>query len=264
MPQLDLRVGSFSFHLYGLFVSLGIIFWYFYLKISLKRTNEYVYLNSIISITLISALVGARLYHVLSWYSYYQRFPIEIFYFWQGGLGIFGAIIGGLIGIFIFSKIKHISLMCILNLITPPLLMTQAIGRLGNYFNYEAFGPPTDLPWKIFIPISERPINYLGKSYFHPTFLYESVLCLTAFGIFFILSKKIKIVDYGLAYYFIAYGFIRFFSEFWRFDTWVIYNIRIGHLLSLIMISSGIWLWYTLIKYKKSTVTIVTYDTESI
>lgn len=240
MSQLDLRVGPFPFHLYGLFVSLGIIFWYFYLKNSLKRTNEYVYLNSIISITLISALVGARLYHVLTWYSYYRRFPMEIFYFWEGGLGIFGAIIGGLIGLFIFSKIEHLSFMGILNLITPPLLITQAIGRLGNYLNYEAFGPPSNLPWKIFIPISERPLNWLEKSYFHPTFLYESILCLIAFLIYQFILKKNKLSKFGFSYYLISYGSIRFFTEFLRTDTLVINNIHAAHIISLFMITSGL------------------------
>lgn len=240
MSQLDLRVGPFPFHLYGLFVSLGIIFWYFYLKNSLKRTNEYVYLNSIISITLIPALVGARLYHVLTWYSYYRRFPMEIFYFWEGGLGIFGAIIGGLIGLFIFSKIEHLSFMGILNLITPPLLITQAIGRLGNYLNYEAFGPPSNLPWKIFIPISERPLNWLEKSYFHPTFLYESILCLIAFLIYQFILKKNKLSKFGFSYYLISYGSIRFFTEFLRTDTLVINNIHAAHIISLFMITSGL------------------------
>lgn len=240
MSQLDLRVGPFPFHLYGLFVSLGIIFWYFYLKNSLKRTNEYVYLNSIISITLISALVGARLYHVLTWYSYYRRFPMEIFYFWEGGLGIFGAIIGGLIGLFIFSKIEHLSFMGILNLITPPLLITQAIGRLGNYLNYEAFGPPTNLLWRIFIPVSERPLRYLEKSYFHPTFLYESILCLIAFLIYQFILKKNKLSKFGFSYYLISYGSIRFFTEFLRTDTLVINNTHAAHIISLFMIISGL------------------------
>lgn len=251
MPQPYLTIGPLKIYFYGIFVSLGVIFWYFYLKSFLRKTKEFFCLNSVLAVTFFSALAGARFYHVLSWYSYYLAFPKEIIYFWNGGLGIFGAIFGGLAGIYFYSKLKKIDYFKLISTISPSFLLAQSIGRLGNYFNYEAFGPPTNLPWKIFIPISERPINYLGKSYFHPTFLYESVLCLTAFGIFFILSKKNKIVDYGLAYYFIAYGFIRFFSEFWRFDTWVIYNIRIGHLLSLIMILSGIWLWYTLINKEK-------------
>lgn len=251
MPQLDLSVGSFSSHLYGLFISFGIIFWYFYLKISLKRTNKYVYLDSILCITLISALAGARLYHVLSWFSYYQKFPVEVFYFWQGGLGIFGAIIGGLMGLFIFSKAKHLSFLTILNLIASPLLMTQAIGRLGNYFNYEAFGPPTNLPWKIFIPISERPINYLEKSYFHPTFLYESVLGVLSFLLFLLISKKHSLNNLGFSYYLVSYGLIRFFTEFFRYDTWIIYNIHLGHFLAIIMVSCGVLLWYTLTNKRK-------------
>lgn len=241
MPQYIL-LGPIKIYFYGIFISFAIASWYLYLKSSLKRTKEYSYLDSLFTVSLISALIGARLYHVLSWYSYYKRFPLEIFYFWQGGLGVFGAITGGLVGLFILSKAKHLSFLTILNLITPPLLMTQAIGRLGNNFNYEAFGPPTDLPWKIFIPTSERPLNYLEKSYFHPTFLYESILCLIAFLIYFFIFKKNKPQKFGFAYYLISYGLIRFFTEFFRIDTLVIYNIHAAHIFSLIMIISGLWL----------------------
>lgn len=241
MPQYIL-LGPIKVYFYGIFISLAIIFWYLYLKSSLKGTKEHSCLDRVLTISLLSALFGARLYHVLSWYSYYLAFPEEIIYFWNGGLGIFGAIFGGLAGIYFYSKLKKIDYFKLISSISPSLLIVQSIGRLGNYFNYEAFGPPTNLPWRIFIPISERPLNYLGESYFHPTFLYESILCLIAFLIYLFIFKKNKPPKSGFAYYLISYGLIRFFTEFFRIDTLVIYNIHAAHIFSLVMIISGLML----------------------
>lgn len=195
-------------------------------------------------VSLVSALIGARLYHVISWFSYYKLFPAEIFMVWRGGLGIFGAIMGSVLGIYIYCRLKRLSFVNVLNLFAPPMLAAQAIGRLGNFFNAEGFGPPTDVFWRIFVPVSSRPIQFVDFSFFHPTFFYESLLCLLFFLLFLYLSKKKGILNFSFAYYLISYGLIRLFTEAYRLDTWTVYGYKVGFFLSVAMIISGVVLIY--------------------
>jgi len=242
MLQPDFSLGPLTFHLYGIFILLGLLLLRFYLKAKCAKDNLWFsQVESAFIVSLIFALLGARLYHVLSHFSYYSQHWDEIFSIWQGGLGIFGVILGGITGLAIYSHLKHLNLENLLNLIFPPLLLVQAIGRLGNFFNSEGFGPPTNLPWKIFIPLSNRPSEYQNFSYFHPTFFYESALCLIAFTVFLFLQRRRKRFDFGFAYYLVSYGSIRFFTEFLRIDSWLISKIHVGHVLSLVMVFAGIF-----------------------
>lgn len=233
-----------QFHLYGLFIAIGLIFVYIWVKInSPKYKLDSSTTENALFLGFIFALVGARLYHVLSSWSYYYIRPQEIFFIWHGGLGILGAILGGLAGIAAYCKVNKIRLMPILDLIAPPILLVQAIARIGNFFNYEAFGPPTNLPWGIFIPVSSRPSEFLTFSHFHPTFFYESILCLFAFLFYLLINKQTNKPRYGFAYYLISYGTIRFFTEFLRLDTWKVFDFKIAFLISLLMIVLGLKLF---------------------
>lgn len=216
---------------YGLLIATGIFSICLYCKLNCRKYRlSFPSVESALIWALIFALVGARLYHILSSFSYYSHSPLKIFFIWEGGLGIFGAILGGLAGIFLYSKLKHLNPLNLLNLIAPPLLLAQAIGRLGNYFNQEGFGPPTNLPWKVFIPSASRPPQFVAYSYFHPTFFYESLLCLLAFLIFVFFIKKKNL---GFTYYLLSYGIIRFLTEFWRWDTWTWNGLKIAQWLAL-------------------------------
>ena len=134
---------------------------------------------------IISGIIGARLYYCLVNYSYYIQNPLEIFFIRQGGLSIHGAIIAGALALFYFSKRYKIPFLCLTDIFLCGTILAQSIGRWGNFFNSEAFGLPCDLPWKLYIPISHRPLEYINFEYFHPTFLYESLLDL---GIFVVLT----------------------------------------------------------------------------
>ena len=127
-------------------------------------------------IALIGGLIGARLYYVLFNLDYYQTQPWwRIFAVWEGGLAIHGGLIAGLLtgGAYVWAK--GLPLLTYLDIVAPPMVLAQAIGRWGNFFNEEAFGRPTDLPWKLFISEPRRPPAYVDHQFFHPTFLYESL-----------------------------------------------------------------------------------------
>jgi phosphatidylglycerol:prolipoprotein diacylglycerol transferase len=129
----------------------------------------------------IMGIIGARAYYCLLNYDFYLRFPTEIIAIRHGGISIHGAILGGIVGLLIFAKRHKLSALKLADVSALGLVLAQAIGRWGNFFNSEAFGAPTDLPWKLYIAPQYRPIPFTGNEYFHPTFLYESVLDLAIF-----------------------------------------------------------------------------------
>lgn len=170
---------------------------------------------------IIFGIIGARLYYCLLNSDFYLRFPTEIIAVRHGGISIHGAILGGLIGLYIFSKRHKISALKLADVSVIGLSIAQAVGRWGNFFNSEAFGSPTNLPWKLYIAPQYRPIPYQNCEYFHPTFLYESVLDL---GIFVLLLLAVKFNKYGkegnlALIYLILYSFARIFVEHYRIDS---------------------------------------------
>ncbi len=169
----------------------------------------------------IFGIIGARLYYCILNYSFYLRFPTEIFAIRHGGISIHGAILGGLIGLIVFAKRRNLPIAKLCDVSAIGLALAQSIGRWGNFFNSEAFGTPTNLPWKLYIAPQYRPIPYTDVNYFHPTFLYESILDLVIFGILvLILNKNWNRKEGNLALiYLILYSVVRIFVETLRIDS---------------------------------------------
>lgn len=194
----------------------------------------------------IAAIPCARIYYVLFQWQEYAQHPGDIIAIWKGGIAIHGAILGGVSAAIIFARLKKISIWQLADLVVPSLALGQAIGRWGNFFNSEAFGKPTNLPWKLFIPPSNRPPEYLNYDYFHPTFLYESLWNLVVFGIL------ISIFFWGLKHrsrlrvgtltllYLIAYSLGRFWIEGLRTDSLMLGPLKIAQIVSLVAIGLGI------------------------
>jgi prolipoprotein diacylglyceryl transferase len=138
---------------------------------------------------------------------------------WQGGMGIWGGIVGGLLGGMIPLRRRKISLTAFMDAVAPGLLIAQAIGRVGNYFNQELFGGPTNLPWALQISPSHRPARYLGDATFQPTFLYELIFDLLLAATLIALGRKREITPPGLfALYVTGYSAFRIFEELLRVD----------------------------------------------
>jgi phosphatidylglycerol---prolipoprotein diacylglyceryl transferase len=195
----------------------------------------------------IGAIPCARAYFVLFHLSDYLQNPQDIIAIWKGGIAIHGAILGGILATTIFAKINRVSVWLLVDLITPALILGQAIGRWGNFFNSEAFGKPTDLPWKLYIPVNQRPLEYLQFSYFHPTFLYESLWNLMVFGlllwVFFWGVKhqhRLKTGTIALLYL-IAYSSGRVWIEGLRMDSLMLGSLKIAQVVSLSAIALGIF-----------------------
>ncbi|MEG4942013.1 prolipoprotein diacylglyceryl transferase [Microcoleus sp. F4-D5] len=187
----------------------------------------------------LAAIPCARIYYVaFEWPQYAQR-PEDIIAIWKGGIAIHGAILGGTIAALIFAKIQRVSFWQLADLIAPSAILGQAIGRWGNFFNSEAFGSPTDLPWKLYIPPNSRPPAYANFEYFHPTFLYESLWNLTVFGLlltlfFRDLQGKIRLKTGALfLVYIAAYSCGRVWIEGLRTDSLMFGPLRTAQMVSL-------------------------------
>ena len=167
-------------------------------------------------------LVGGRLYHVLTDWELYvgeDRNPVTALYVWRGGLGVWGAIAMGALGVLIGARLKGIKLLPVLDSMAPGVLVAQALGRWGNYFTQELFGRPTDLPWALEIDPEHRPADYLDQATFHPTFLYESLWCLAAAVVLLWADRRFRL-GHGrvVALYVMAYTAGRAWIETLRVD----------------------------------------------
>ena len=187
-------------------------------------------------IALIGGLIGARFYYVLFNLDYYQTQPWwRTFAVWEGGLAIHGGLIAGLLAGGVYVWAKALPLLTYLDIVAPPLVLAQAIGRWGNFFNEEAFGRPTELPWKLFISEARRPPAYVDHQFFHPTFLYESLWNAGAFFIlYFVLRRRLERAPGAL---FLAYLGIYSLGRFWveglRTDSLMLGSLRVAQLVSV-------------------------------
>ena len=244
-----------------------------------KRRNVNPDLLSDLSIWLvIGAIPAARIYYVLfQWQEYSQR-PGDIIAIWKGGIAIHGAIIGGLIVAVLFAKLKKVSFWLLADLVAPSLILGQAIGRWGNFFNSEAFGKPTNLPWKLYIPreitmiggskVYPRPPQFIDESFFHPTFLYESLWNVMIFSLLMILFFRalqgklpLKTGTIFLVYL-VGYSLGRFWIEGLRLDSLMLGPLRIAQVISLVQIVIGLaGLWWLYLR-KRSLPDVVSTQNE--
>ena len=141
-------------------------------------------------------LVGGRLYHVITdWHLYFGegKNPVTALYVWRGGLGIWGAIALGALGVWLGARARGIKLLPLLDALAPGVLVAQALGRWGNWFNQELYGRPTDLPWGLEIDVAHRPSQYLDVATYHPAFLYECLWNLAAFAVLIWLDRRFRL-----------------------------------------------------------------------
>jgi len=175
------------------------------------------------------SLICARLYYVLFNLKYYMSNPVQILNARNGGMAIYGGVIGGIVTCYIFCKKKNISFLDLIDFLAPGLVLGQAIGRWGNFINIEAYGNKTNLPWRMGIYEKGQYIEV------HPTFFYESLACIFIFIILLVLKNKRKFKGQIACTYLLAYSLERTFVEGLRTDSLMLGKIRISQLLSIIV-----------------------------
>ncbi len=277
-----IKIGLYSIRWYGFLISLSVLLGlYISKKLANFRGIDPNYVSMVLPTLIINSIIGARIYYVLfelrqfTGYNFFTNIKLLNLTFqfpsflavWEGGIAIHGALIGGSLSIFFFCRSKKISFKTFLDIIVPSVILGQAIGRWGNYFNNEAFGIPTNLPWKLFIPLINRPFEFEESTFFHPTFLYESIWNFLIFIVLiyiFYRQSKSKLIIPGIitCTYIITYSFGRFWIEGLRIDSLCLGSIppfcdgglKIAQFISICLFSSGlIWLYFLKLKNNKNT-----------
>jgi phosphatidylglycerol---prolipoprotein diacylglyceryl transferase len=226
--------------MYGLLISTGILAALLVAEKLVEQAHMRVEVlwNSMI-FTLIFSLIGARMYHVLDFWEYYAVNPLRSVQIWRGGLGIFGALLGGALSLGIYLKIKHENIFKWFDVACVVIPLGQAIGRWGNFFNQELFGPPTTLLWGTFIKPKNRPKEYASFSKFHPLFLYESLANFVLFLLlYFSYRKDPTRVGSGrfVWFYLIGYSTIRFFLEFLKLETRMVGRLSVVQIICMVLV----------------------------
>ncbi len=263
-----LNLGFLTIRWYGLLISISVVIGLFISKKLAKSRNiNPQYVSDILPSLIISSIIGARAYYVIfEWRQYsannfFTSFDLfnnviqipSFLAIWQGGIAIHGGLIGGFLCILFFCKSKNIHLKTFIDILIPSIILGQSIGRWGNFFNNEAFGIPTDLPWKLFIPIQNRPIEFINYQFFHPTFIYESLwnflIFILLITIFYQQDNKNSVrPGFISCLYLIGYSFGRFWIEGLRIDPLCIGGIppfcdgglRMAQFISIFLFSSGL------------------------
>ncbi len=251
-PTIDL--GFISIHYYSLFLFLAIIIGgQLVIKEAKKFGFNEDFICNLLFMTIIIGIIGARLYFVIFHFDYYASHPLETFEFWRGGLAIHGGIIAALIFIIIYLRKKKINVLLILDFIVVGLIIGQAIGRWGNFFNGEAHGPETTLSHLHDMFVPEFIINgmNIGGTYYIPTFFFESLWCLLGFIVLLLFRRWSKNkVGMVTSLYLVWYGIGRFFIEGLRTDSLMLFNLKVAQFVSLTMVICGIVLF--VFSYKRS------------
>lgn len=253
-PKTPIAFNLFNLEIrwYGIIIAfaifLGIFLNYIFIKKQYGKDDANIFLDFCPSLILIS-IFGARLFYVIAEFDFYIHNPIEIIMINHGGLSIFGGIISAIVYFYSFCKKNKVSFYKYADSICLFLPVSQSIGRMGNYFNQEAFGRPCNGIIKLFVDSAFRPEKYINENYFHPTFLYEGILDIINFilliTIFFLFKNKIK---KGTIFYLylIFYSIIRIFVESIRIDSVCsIFNLPIAIVISTCILLFSIYMLFS-------------------
>jgi phosphatidylglycerol---prolipoprotein diacylglyceryl transferase len=243
------RLGPVEIHWYGITYAVGLAAVYLLVsRLAARRGLDANLVGNGIIVVAVAALIGGRLYHVIDRWDLYRDNPLAIVLPPYSGLGVYGGIITGTIAGWILVRLYHQSFFAWADVVAPGLFLMQAIGRWGNFFNQELYGPPTTLPWGIPIDCAHRAPPYTCAAYppttlFQPLFLYESLAGFA--GLFFLLFLGSRYRDRLrpgdlLLVFFVWYGVVRFLLESLRTGNWTFYGIPTAQLVSLAFIAIGV------------------------
>jgi len=244
MSKIALSIGPLSITWYSICILLGVIVAGIIINNEAKKFNiQSSFVTNLIFWVVIFGIAGARIYYVLFNLDYYSVSPIEAIKVWNGGLAIHGGIIAGLITILWYCKKYDVNPLRMLDIAAPGVLVAQAIGRWGNFFNAEAHGGVVTKAFLENLHLPKFIIKgmYINGNYYHPTFLYESIFCTLGFIIILIL-RRMKWIKQGNVFsiYLIWYGILRFFIESLRTDSLMLGSIKMAQVISILMVITGI------------------------
>lgn len=244
MQQVLIEIGGIKIYWYSVMILIGVLLGsYLVLKESKKFNISKEKISDMLFYTIIFGIIGARIYYVLFNLDYYLNYPIDIIKVWEGGLAIHGGIIAGAIYLIYYTKKNNLNTLTVTDICVPGLLIGQAIGRWGNFFNKEAHGPITSIEYlkKLKIPNLIIEGMKIDGEYYIPTFFYESLWCIIGLVIILLIRrlKKIKIGTLT-GFYMIWYGIGRYMIESLRTDSLMISALKQAQIISILMILIGL------------------------
>ena len=254
-----IQIGPLTLRFYGMIIMAGVIAATIlsYFEAKRRHVNTEIVLDSFTWVVL-GGVIGARIWHILTppasmveqgiTTMYYLTHPLAAIAIWRGGLGIPGAVAGGALAFYFYSRKRGLDFGLWADIFAPGLALGQAIGRWGNFINQEVYGSPSNLPWAITIDPAHRLPEFMEYSTYHPLFLYESLFNLLNMGFLLWLSRKfadrLKSGDVFLTYL-ITYPVFRFFMEFLRLDNSFVGGINANQtLMSVIAILASAFIFW--------------------
>lgn len=255
-PINGFNIGPVRIHFYALCILTGIILaWWLSARRWRARGGRTEALETVVMWAIPLGIIGARIYHVATHIQDYfgpGRNPVTVFYIWEGGLGIMGAVALGAVGAWIGARHEKVSLATLADVMAPGIIFAQAIGRLGNYFNQELFGGPTTLPWALQIDLANRPPGYERYATFHPTFLYEMIWDIAVGFTLLWLDRRFK-MGYGKLFfsYVALYCLGRLGTESLRIDPAdLIFGIRNHQFITGVLLVVALIMLAWLFRYR--------------
>jgi len=255
LSQINPVLVNFQFvtiYWYGVCLALGIILGLWWLFKNIKDRGLKTHLLDLAVWVILSGVIGARLtFVILKWPDYASNLG-AIFNLQAGGMSIHGALIFGSLVIIIYSYFNKLSALKVFDVLAPAVVIGQIVGRFGNFFNQEAFGGPTNLPWKMFVAEKFRPLGLESFSYYHPTFLYAIVGLLIIFIVLLWLRQRKLIPGLVLLSYVIMYSLLRFVTEFFRIDSDYWGSLTVAQWASIVVVSISL-ITSLILRYRSKT-----------
>ena len=251
---LVFQLGPFALRWYGVLIATAVLLGLLLaMALGRRRGIDPALIADLLPLLVLGAVIGARIYYVALEWRQYQDNWTDVFAIWRGGIAIHGALLGGTLVTILFCRWRRQAFWPLLDVLVPAVALGQAIGRWGNFFNSEAFGQPTDLPWAVIIPPDNRPTIFLDQASFHPTFLYESLwdlgVCALLLALFRLASRgRINLPAGAMScVYLMAYSSGRVWIEALRLDPLCLFSqppfceggLRMAQLMSLVLIAAG-------------------------
>lgn len=260
MDPILLELGPLQLRYYGLMYAIGLLLTVKIMEREVVRTGIKMKKDDVFTMIVLiftGGIIGARAYYVAFNLDYYfgPRVPwYEFTAVWHGGLAIHGGVLAGALSLWIYAKKKDLSFLQLADIGMPPVILAQAIGRIGNLMNGDAHGYPTDMPWGIVFKYGPASQEFPGQA-LHPVMIYESILNLAAFLIlFFVIRKRGYKHGFVAASYVIAYSVIRFIVSFYRADDLYMFGLRAPHIISIIGLLIGLGMIITMKLYNKQDI----------
>ena len=244
MNPILMQIGNIKIYWYSIMILVGFFLATILIMKEAKKFNiSKSKTSDMLFYTIIIGILGARIYYVLFNLDYYSQNIIDIIKVWEGGLAIHGGIIAGALFIILYTKKNNLNTQKIFDICVPGLLIGQALGRWGNFFNGEAHGPITSLEKLKYLPKFIQDGMYIDGNYYMPTFLYESIICLIGLIIILIIRRTRFVKDGQITgFYLIWYGIARYIIESFRTDSLMLNTLKQAQIISLLMIITGLFL----------------------